>query len=158
MHRAENTQSRDALVSIIKAFEVLSDVTVVFPIHPRTARILGEFGLYSRLQSLKNVKLVEPTGYVDFISLLRNSKTLVTDSGGAQKEAYLLKIPCITIRENTEWVETVESGWNILTGLDTIKIVRAVREWNPKSAYTPSIFGDGKASQIIKKSIKSILL
>jgi UDP-N-acetylglucosamine 2-epimerase (non-hydrolysing) len=154
MHRVENTDSKENIISIIKAFELLSQTEIVFPIHPRTKKILTERNLYTRLEGCKNVRLISPVGYLDFISLLKNSNKVVTDSGGVQKEAYLLSIPCITIRKNTEWVETVDTGWNILTGTDTAKIVEAIKRWQPKEQTKP-IFGDGNTSSIIKDLIIS---
>ena len=111
--------------------------------------------MYERLQKCHNVKLIKPVGYVDFIKLMQNAKKILTDSGGIQKEAYLLSIPCITIRDNTEWVETVEGGWNILTGVHTNKIVKSIRDWMPSRTIKP-IFGKGQTSRIIKELIASL--
>jgi UDP-N-acetylglucosamine 2-epimerase len=91
---------------------------------------------------------------------MQNAKKVITDSGGVQKEAYLLSVPCITIRRNTEWIETVKSGWNILTDTDTKKIVKATRDWMPSPTSNQKIkpiFGDGHASAIIKNSIMSLM-
>jgi UDP-N-acetylglucosamine 2-epimerase len=131
MHRAENTDSQDSLISVIRSFEILSEIKIVFPIHPRTKHILKHKNLWPRLEKCKNVKLIQTVGYIDFIKLMQNAIKIVTDSGGIQKESYLLDVPCITIRNNTEWVETVNEGWNILTGNDTNKIVQAIRDWMP---------------------------
>jgi UDP-N-acetylglucosamine 2-epimerase len=155
MHRAENTSSDDSLLSVIHAFEILSEISIVFPIHPRTENILKEKKLYERLKKCSNVKLIKPVGYIDFVKLMQNARKIVTDSGGIQKEAYLLSVPCITIRDNTEWVETVEAGWNILTGVHTKKIVKAVRDWMPSRTLKP-IFGNGQTSNVIKKLISSM--
>jgi UDP-N-acetylglucosamine 2-epimerase (non-hydrolysing) len=152
MHRAENTVSDESLIAVLKAFETLSDVQIVFPIHPRTRKILQERHLLSRLEGCKNVKLIEPVGYIDFVRLMQQADKIVTDSGGAQKESYMLHVPCITIRENTEWEETVKNGWNKLVGTDTEKIVRAVRRWSPRTAIRP-VFGKGDASKIIAHHI-----
>ena len=84
--------------------------------HPRTKKILNELKLYSKLLSYDHVILIKPVGYIDFIKLLSNANKIISDSGGIQKEAYLLGVPCITIRRNTEWIETVSSGWNVLVG------------------------------------------
>jgi UDP-N-acetylglucosamine 2-epimerase (non-hydrolysing) len=157
MHRAENTTSHCSLISIIRAFETLSEVEIVFPIHPRTANLLKKRNLYSRLEKCKNVKLIQPVNYIDFIKLMQNAKKVITDSGGVQKEAYLLSIPCITIRGNTEWIETVKSGWNVLTDTNTKKIVRATRNWMPTGEQIKPIFGDGNTSTIIKNSIMSLM-
>jgi UDP-N-acetylglucosamine 2-epimerase (non-hydrolysing) len=160
MHRAENTDSHDSLISIIRAFETLSEIEIVFPIHPRTTNLLKKRDLYSRLEKCKNVKLIQPVNYIDFIKLMQNAKKVITDSGGVQKEAYLLSVPCITIRRNTEWIETVRSGWNILTDTDTKKIVKATRDWMPSPTSNQKIkpiFGDGHTSAIIKNSIMSLM-
>lgn len=157
MHRAENTAQKDNLVSIITSFEKLKDHAIVFPIHPRTKKVIESYNLFDRLIKCKNVKVIDPVGYLEFIDLLLNSKKVVTDSGGVQKEAYILSIPCITIRENTEWVETLEEGWNVLAGLNTKKIINYVTDWHPAKKQMP-IFGDGKASEIIINEIEKYLL
>lgn len=150
MHRVENTASKASLVSVIRAFEKMPEIKIVFPIHPRTIRVLKEIGLLGRLRRCKNVKIIQPVGYVDFIRLLQDASKMVTDSGGAQKEAYLLSVPCVTIRKNTEWVETVETGWNVLTDTVTDKIVEAAISWKPHGRPQP-VFGDGTASAKIGK-------
>lgn len=152
MHRAENTYSKDTIVSIIRVFKMLNDVEIVFPIHPRTRRMLIENALYDQLENCKNVRLIQPLGYIDFIKLMQNAAKVVTDSGGVQKESYQLHVPCITIRRSTEWVETVEAGWNLITDIDTKKIVNACREWHPKKPFKP-IFGSGNSSNNIKNFI-----
>lgn len=152
MHRAENTFSDESLISVLQAFEILSEAQIVFPIHPRTRNILQEKNLFKRLEKCKNVKLIEPLGYIDFVKLMQNAYKIITDSGGIQKESYLLHVPCITIRENTEWEETVKVGWNILTGTDTERIVNAVRSWQPTTPIEP-IFGNGDTSKIIRQNI-----
>ena len=160
IHRAENTSSEESMVSLIRACEILGDKTrdlkIIFPIHPRTANFLKHMKLYSRLKKCKNVQIIKPVGYIDFIALMKNAKKIVTDSGGVQKESYILAIPCITVRKSTEWVETVEAGGNILTDTNTDKIVKAVEDWIPPSrAFSNSsvIFGDGKTSEKIKCSL-----
>jgi UDP-N-acetylglucosamine 2-epimerase (non-hydrolysing) len=115
------------------------------------------FGLLDRLQKCSNVKMLLPVGYIDFIALLQNALKVVTDSGGIQKEAYLLKVPCITMRKNTEWVETIKGQWNVLTGIDSKKIVDAVRKPYPTSKYSKSLFGSGRTSQVINELISSII-
>ena len=157
MHRAENTSSRDYFIQLLKAFELLTDITIVFPIHPRTKKMFKTFGLLDRLVKCSNVKTLLPVGYIDFIALLQNSLKVVTDSGGIQKEAYLLKVPCITMRKNTEWVETVKGHWNVLTGIDSKKIVDAVKRQSPTSNHSKSVFGNGKTSQIISELISRII-
>jgi UDP-N-acetylglucosamine 2-epimerase (non-hydrolysing) len=155
MHRAENTLSEESLISVLEAFEILSEVQIVFPIHPRTRNILQEKHLFRRLEKCKNVRLIEPLGYLDFVKLMQNACKIITDSGGVQKESYLLQVPCITIRENTEWEETVKVGWNVLTGTNTERIINAVRNWRPTTATEP-IFGNGDTSKIILDNIINI--
>ncbi len=157
MHRAENTAFIESFLSIIKSFEKLSDTKIVFPIHPRTEKILREMNLYKRLENCRNVRIIQPVGYLEFIKLMQNSTKIVTDSGGIQKESYLLSKPCITIRQNTEWVETLKEGWNVLVGTDTDKIVKYVNEWYPQKTSQAAIFGKGDASKIIKNKILEFL-
>ena len=140
VHRAENTDDSQRLNNILSAFATLNE-TVVFPAHPRTRKFLHETGY----QPPGNVKLIDPVGYFDIIALERSARMILTDSGGMQKEAYWLKVPCITLRDETEWVETVELGWNILTGADTHKITDAVKTFSPPSDHPP-LYGDGQAA------------
>jgi len=156
MHRAENTVHRDNMLAIIRSFEKLRQHDVVFPIHPRTRKVLELYNLWENLTRCRNVTVIDPVGYPEFIELLLNSKKVITDSGGVQKEAYILSIPCVTIRENTEWVETVANGWNVLTGLNTKKIVNYVSNWYPFKKQKP-IFGEGNTSKIINHEIKEML-
>ena len=107
IHRASNTDNKENLQNIVEALSELNE-TIVFPLHPRTENLLKEYGLYNKLKS--SVILTQPLGFFEFIKLMGHAKMILTDSGGVQKEAYVLKVPCITLRENTEWVETVEEG------------------------------------------------
>ena len=157
MHRWENTQLNESLSSVIRAFEMLSDKIIIFPIHPRTKKILIDMNLYDKLSRCKNVRIMPPLGYIDFIQLIQNADKIITDSGGIQKEAYLLSVPCITIRKNTEWIETAVEGWNMLTDTNTEQIVKYVREWNPIQTQHKAIFGDGNTSLTIKKIISEII-
>lgn len=154
IHRQNNTDNKKNLQNIVDAFCGV-DEKIVFPVHPRTVKYLKEYDLYDWLQ--KFVKLIKPVGYLDFLKLMVHSKKILTDSGGIQKEAYMLKIPCITLRDNTEWIETVEDGWNVLAGTDTEKIMDLVKRFNPHSKQKP-FFGDGKASEKIKSIIDTYLL
>ncbi|ABE52899.1 non-hydrolyzing UDP-N-acetylglucosamine 2-epimerase [Methanococcoides burtonii] len=153
VHRASNTDNPKNLQNIVDAFSKLDDL-VVFPVHPRTKKLLKEYNLYDKLAS--SVKLIEPVGFLDFIKLMNNSKMILTDSGGIQKEAYILKIPCITLRENTEWMETVEDGWNVLVGVDKSRIVNAIDELNPVSKNHDDRFGNGTASKKIILEIDDV--
>ena len=118
IHRPENT---DAFCVIEK---------IVFPCHPRTEKLLKQFGLWDMLT--KKVKVMKPIGYLDMLMLEKNAKKILTDSGGVQKEAYILKVPCITLRENTEWVETIEDGWNVLAGANKEKIFKKANDFEPE--------------------------
>lgn len=157
MHRAENTSSKYFFIQLLETFEALKDNIIVFPIHPRTKKMFESFGLLNRLLKCSNVKTLLPIGYIDFIALLQNSLKVITDSGGIQKEAYLLNVPCITMRNNTEWVETIEGQWNVLTGVDSKKIVKAVRRQTPNSKFSESIFGNGRTSQVISELVSIII-
>jgi UDP-N-acetylglucosamine 2-epimerase len=128
---------------------------VVFPVHPRTEKILKTYGLYDKLRSLENVKIIKPLGYIDFLRLVKESYKVVTDSGGLQKEAYLCSIPCITIRKSTEWVETLQGGWNKLCSFEKDEIVNSILQPRPSTQknYSKEIFGSGNASEIIRDSI-----
>jgi UDP-N-acetylglucosamine 2-epimerase len=119
------------------------------PLHPRTKKMMEVRHLFPRF---RNIRFIEPVSYFDMLELEKNAKAILTDSGGIQKEAYWFRVPCITLREETEWVETVKSRWNELVGTDPKNIVRAVDHLVEKrrlSKKSTSIFGDGKASEII---------
>lgn len=146
LHRAENTDDCDRLRSIAGAFCEVCDL--IFPCHPRTEKYLKRFGLWERLND--NVRVTKPVGYLDMLMLEKNAKKILTDSGGVQKEAYILKVPCITIRDETEWVETVEDGWNVLVGADKEKIVEMVNEFEPAGEQR-YVFGSGDASERISE-------
>ncbi|HJR83786.1 MAG TPA: UDP-N-acetylglucosamine 2-epimerase (non-hydrolyzing) [Nitrososphaeraceae archaeon] len=158
MHRAENTNSKNLFIQLLETFEALKDSVIVFPIHPRTKKMFETFGLLDRLLRCSNVKTLLPVGYIDFIALLQNSLKAVTDSGGIQKEAYLLKVPCITMRKNTEWIETLKGQWNVLTGVDSKKIIKAIKKPSTGSKYSKSAFGNGKTSQVINELLSKIVL
>ena len=142
IHRAENTDDPKRLTQILKAISQIP-LPVVLPLHPRTRKIAQQLGLNTLLEQ---VKVIEPVGYLDMITLEANALKLVTDSGGVQKEAYFASVPCITMRDETEWVETVEVGWNRLTGADEEKILDAVGSFIPPENH-PEIFGDGHAAE-----------
>lgn len=117
VHRAENTDDFNRLKSVVNAFCEIENL--VFPCHPRTEKCLKVFGLWNEL--VKNARLIKPVGYLDMLMLEKNAKKILTDSGGIQKEAYIFKVPCITLRENTEWIETIGDGWNVLVGANKEK-------------------------------------
>lgn len=153
IHRASNTDNKENLKNIVDAFSQL-DETIVFPLHPRTQKQLKEYGLYEKLAS--SVKLVEPLGFLDFIKLMNHAKMILTDSGGIQKEAYILKIPCITLRDNSEWGETIEDGWNILVGANKERIFQAVNNFHPSLKLHKDRFGSGNAAEKIAAIIGGI--
>ncbi|MDP4031302.1 MAG: UDP-N-acetylglucosamine 2-epimerase (non-hydrolyzing), partial [Pseudorhodobacter sp.] len=150
VHRAENTNDNQRLQNILSAFAALNE-PVVFPVHPRTRKFLQENDYHAP----ENVKLIDPVGYFDVVALEKSARLLLTDSGGMQKEAYWLKIPCITLRGETEWVETVELGWNLLSGADRDRITEAVRTFKAPSEHPP-LYGDGRAAaQCLKALLES---
>lgn len=145
IHRPSNTDNKEHMVNIISALGQ-SGEDVVFPAHPRTVKYLKEYGLLDSLQS--NIKIIEPLGYLDMIMLMGSADKVVTDSGGVQKEAYMLKVPCITLRENTEWVETVVSGWNVLVGANKKHLLEMIRK--PKEDLPhPDLFGRDTSKKIV---------
>jgi UDP-GlcNAc3NAcA epimerase len=143
VHRAGNTDNPDRLQSILSALGSLP-LQVVFPIHPRTRKIITN----SKLVLAENIQVIDPVGYLDMLWLESNADCILTDSGGIQKEAYWLGIRCITLREETEWVETVQAGWNRLVGVDAKAIMDAVNHWWPIEERIP-IFGRSNVAQQI---------
>jgi len=141
VHRAENTDDLARLRAILAAFDAL-DEPLVFPVHPRTRKLLNEIGYAPPT----HVCLIEPVGYLDMVMLEQGARMILTDSGGIQKEAYWLGVPCVTLRDETEWVETVTAGWNTLAGANTEKIVSTVRAFTPPAARPPLYGGDGLAA------------
>jgi UDP-GlcNAc3NAcA epimerase len=137
VHRSENTDDGERLSNILGALNAL-DETVVFPVHPRTRKAIDR----GERQLRSHVRLIEPLGYFDMVDLSRSARMILTDSGGLQKEAYWLGVPCITLRDETEWVETVNAGWNTLAGSNSEKIVKAVRSLSPPALRAP-LYGDG---------------
>jgi UDP-N-acetylglucosamine 2-epimerase len=129
LHRAENTDDEGRLRNIVDAIiEVSRQMPVVLPLHPRTKKCLDEANLSKRINenALGRLLLIDPVPYIDVLKLTSDAKVILTDSGGMQKEACWLDVPCITMRDETEWLETVESGWNVLAGADKTKIVDSV--------------------------------
>ncbi|KKK38722.1 UDP-N-acetylglucosamine 2-epimerase [Mesobacillus campisalis] len=149
IHRAENTDSEERLSAIFRAFAALDD-DVILPLHPRTKNKLREFGLEHLLVNAANIKAIEPVSYLEMLLLEKNASTIVTDSGGVQKEAYFARVPCLTVRPETEWVETVEAGCNML--VDPVKedLSVVIKNFRPKS-FEVQLYGDGKAAQKIAK-------
>ncbi|MFB6159828.1 MAG: non-hydrolyzing UDP-N-acetylglucosamine 2-epimerase [Haloferacaceae archaeon] len=149
VHRAGNTDDPDRLAAIVSALAA-TPREVVFPAHPRTVEALEEYGLRERASAA--LTLADPVGYVDFVRLLDGAAAVATDSGGVQKEAFYLDTPCVTLRNETEWVETVESGWNRLVGADEAAIRRALdRPAVPDER--PDVYGDGNAADRIARAL-----
>jgi len=160
LHRQENVDSFESLEKILNAIVRLKKLIVIFPVHPRTRKQLHSFNLYTKLKEQKHVRLIEPVSYLENINLIKKANLILTDSGGMQKEAFWLKTPCITLRENTEWIETVQIGANYLAGSNTEQIVKTAEkiienkeEFCKKLEKLPNPFGDGCASQKILKII-----
>ena len=149
LHRSGNVDARDNLAAILNGFEQIN-LPILFPVHPRTHKMLNLFGLVVP----DNVQMIEPLGYLDMLMMEKNADCILTDSGGIQKEAYLLGTRCITLREETEWVETVTAGWNCLTGADSSKIAARFHNFKPEGSR-PDIYGDGHAADKIIEILKS---
>ncbi len=143
-HRAGNVDDPARLERLVALIEALP-LPVVFPMHPRTRARLEDAGLLGRLEASGGMRVTEPLGYTSFSALLCRARAAVTDSGGVQKEAYLAAVPCVTLRENTEWTETVDAGWNTLVGLDAQLALAALER--PHPAERPPLYGDGHAAE-----------
>ncbi len=144
-HRAGNVDDEVRLRRLVDLLVALPK-PAVFPVHPRTRARLDAAGLMKRLQGVEGLVLTKPLGYVDFLALLRDASAVLTDSGGVQKEAYLLSVPCLTLRESTEWVETVELGWNRLVGLEVEEVLKALRTLSHPRNH-PELYGGGRAGE-----------
>jgi UDP-N-acetylglucosamine 2-epimerase len=149
LHRAANTDIRQNLVNIVNAFIKLGELgeNIVFPVHPRTEKMLQTYNLFDALK--EKVTLIEPLGYLEFLKLMRHSKKILTDSGGIQKEAYILRVPCITLMDDTCWPETVNEGWNMLVAADVNKIANSAQEFKPGDRYS-NVFGEGACKKIVR--------
>lgn len=140
IHRQSNS-NRASLHDILTGVEQ-SDIPVVFPAHPRISQILAETGAVLK----SNIKVIEPLGYLDMVKLMSNADKIITDSGGMQKEAYMLGVPCVTLRENTEWTETL-NGWNVLVGSNSRKIADALNN-GTKPKHHPVLYQAGACGKI----------
>lgn len=159
IHRAENTDTRERLDAIISALG-RSPLPVLFPAHPRTAKAIAA----GRIALPGNIRMVEPLGYLDMVQGESCAKAIVTDSGGVQKEAYWLGVPCVTARAETEWVETVDAGWNRVVGADAQSIAAALSavcegRWPTEESREtrPQLYGDGKAGERMRNQIRAFL-
>ena len=149
LHRPYNTDEKDRLVNILNVLNTL-DKMVIFPIHPRAVSRMHSFGI--NRSDYKNIRFIDPIGYVESLSYQNFSEAVITDSGGMQKEAYMLEKKCITIRSETEWTETLSNGWNTLV-FDQINDIKKVLKILP-GKYIPDIYGTGKAAKEIVEIIK----
>jgi len=159
VHRAGNTDVPSRLASILDALRRLP-WPVVLPLHPRTRSRIERYGIPGVLGSAAGdghsangapLRVIEPAGYLDMLQLLQHAAVVLTDSGGLQKEAYYLGVPCVTLRDETEWVETVQTGWNVLAGADTQRIVAAVAQLPQNARPHPELYGDGRSAERIVK-------
>ena len=162
VHRAENTDG-DRLEGLLDALARIGkpDRPVIFPVHPRTAKRIRD--AHIRMSDAEALRLLEPLGYLDMIRLVGSARIVLTDSGGLQKEAFFLGRPCITLRDETEWIETVAEGGNIVAGTESGKILDAVSRWDEVlaqgdidlSAAVTRAFGDGRSSaKIVSRTIE----
>jgi UDP-N-acetylglucosamine 2-epimerase len=149
IHRAGNTDHPARLGQIVQALNRVRE-TIIFPAHPRTRKALEQLGATFK----SHLHLIEPVGYFDMMMLEENARLIATDSGGVQREAYFLSTPCLTLRDETEWVETVEAGWNCLVGADTERILEAWTGFAPPAQHPP-IYGDGTAGQRIVEILEN---
>jgi len=158
-HRAGNVDDPARLTKLMALLHALP-TPVVFPVHPRTRERLHAMGLWDELIEMKGMHVTEPLGYAEFTALLCNARAMLTDSGGVQKEAYLAGVPCVTLRANTEWVETVDAGWNTLVDLDAAAALAALDRKPPDdSAPThggPNPYGDGHAAERCVEAIGTL--
>ena len=143
VHRAYNTDDPAVLERLLHALDAIGE-PVIFPLHPRTRARLGAHN-----NAQRHVRLVDPVGYLDMLTLEKHARVILTDSGGVQKEAFFFQVPCVTLRPETEWVETVNTGWNVLAGSDPMAIVAAARAARKPPGTSPQIFGDGTAARRI---------
>jgi UDP-N-acetylglucosamine 2-epimerase len=148
VHRAANTDDPVRLQKIVESLN-RADETIVFPVHPRTRKALAHIGA----QFATHVQLTEPLGYFDMTMLEENARLIATDSGGVQREAYFMRVPCVTLRDETEWIETVAAGWNKLVGVEPECVLAAWRNFKPPDTQAP-IFGDGTAGQRIAQILE----
>ncbi len=160
LHRPSNVDNKENFEKLLNAFEQIEKrLPLIFPIHPRSQKMIDQFGLRSKVERMKNLKLLDPLGYLDFMKLLHNAKLVLTDSGGIQEETTYLGIPCITMRENTERPITVEVGTNVLVGTDTQRIIaeaEKVLDGKAKNGQIPELW-DGHAAERIVKILHEVL-
>lgn len=152
LHRPSNVDVRETFLRILKALEdIQTYLPIIFPVHPRTRKRIEEFGLTARVESMKTFRLTEPLGYLDFLKLMAEARLMLTDSGGIQEETTILKVPCITLRENTERPITVQQGTNVVVGTNTERIIEESHNILNGKVLSPQMpdLWDGKAAERI---------
>jgi len=157
LHREENVDSKGNMAKILHAMLLVRrcfNKDIIFPIHPRTEKRMKEFGFSEYLKENNGPKVAKPVGYFDFLRLLKNSLLVFTDSGGVQQEACMLQVPCVTLRDTTEWVDTVKVGANKIVGSDAERIIKGARTMLANDKRWNHPFGDGQAAYRIAKFIK----
>ncbi|NPA82577.1 MAG: UDP-N-acetylglucosamine 2-epimerase (non-hydrolyzing) [Epsilonproteobacteria bacterium] len=154
IHRAENTDDPKRITEIFKTLnEIAKETPIILPLHPRTKKILKNLNI-----DTSNIEIIDPVGYLQMVWLLKNASLVMTDSGGLQKEAFFFKKPCITLRDETEWVELVENGFNKIVGANGEKIKEAYKEMkNKKLDFSKDLYGGGEASKKIVKELRGAL-
>jgi UDP-N-acetylglucosamine 2-epimerase len=153
LHRAYNTDEPQVLAGLLSAIAAIPEL-VILPLHPRTQARIAEYGLAQRLERAPSLRIIEPVGYLDMLLLEQNARRILTDSGGVQKEAYFFGVPCLTLRPETEWIETVAAGWNELVGTEPERILGAVQRAYPAELARPPLFGDGQAARKILEHLE----
>ena len=158
LHRPSNVDSQQSFSNILNAFEEIEKkIPIIFPIHPRTKKMIEQLGFGEKIKKMKNLRMTDPLGYLDFLNMMSNAAFLLTDSGGIQEETTVLGIPCITMRENTERPVTVELGTNVIVGMNTEKIISEslkVLSGTFKKGKIPP-FWDGKTADRIVEIIEN---
>jgi len=159
-HREENVDNKSTLEQILDGIDIISteyNSPIIFPIHPRTEEKIKKFNLQKKADSIKNLQIIEPLGYLDFLLLLSEARLALTDSGGIQEEACVLEIPCVTLRTNTERPETVEVGANVVAGTRPTSVIDSVKEMLIRNKNWKNPFGDGSAGERIVRFLQSRL-
>lgn len=145
IHRAENTDDPERLTGIIQGLAAIAEeLRVVLPLHPRTRKCMDSYGLS---EHVNGVRLIDPVPFLDMVRLEQSAKVIFTDSGGVQKEAYFFRVPCITLRDETEWVETVEAGYNVLVGANSQAMILALNNGLQYKEFSRALYGDGRAAE-----------
>ena len=149
IHRAENTDDKERLKNIFEALNIIAEKQqVVLPLHPRTKKIIESLEL-----NIENLTIIEPVGYLEMVYLIKNSSMILTDSGGLQKEAYFFEKPCITLRDETEWIELIENKFNVLAGANKNKILDLYDNFEFNNNFSINLYGAGSASSLIVQSL-----